>query len=101
MGGAARSGDEGGRGIVVTGSGLEAADSDMVSSFLGGAGTALSLLTAARSAAGPNAATRNNEAWRAGGRGLLADAEQGGRHRIDPGPLAWTGHRWYAALRAS
>jgi hypothetical protein len=66
MGGTARSGDEGGRGIVVTGSGLEAADSGMVSSFLGAAGTALSLLTAARSAARPNAETGNrNGEWRA------------------------------------
>ena len=59
MGGAARSGDEGGRGIVVTGSGLEAADSDMVSSFLGGA--ALPLPADARSAARPDAAAGKGE----------------------------------------
>ena len=97
MGGALRSGDEGGRGIVVTGSGLEAADSGMVSSFVGGAGAALSLLTAARSAARPNAATGNGSSQTR----LLADAEQGGRHRFDPGPVAWIGYRRYAALRAS
>jgi hypothetical protein len=57
MGGAARSGDEGGRGIVVTGSGLEAADSDMVSSFLGRAGTAFASVRVA----GGRAGRRNEE----------------------------------------
>jgi hypothetical protein len=85
MGGVMRSENEAGRGIVVTGSGLDAADSGMVPSLFAGETGARYWL-----ALGQRPGERRNGDGSMRTR-LLADAEQGGRHRTDSGPAARIG----------
>jgi len=106
MGGMVPSGDENGRVIVVTGSVLGAAGSGMVSSFRRRARAPYRYRPplSQRQAGTPRWGIKPER--RDGGLGsmrarTLADAEQGGRHRIDSVLAAWIRYRRYAAWRAS